>query len=248
MKNLFKTMNWQISITRILKAFNFNIFSILISFSIYSCTENNNSEQQAVQKPEEANIPIESNEILTDNNSINLNEFGMSFKVPEKLSILQKNYQFATTLVAHGATAESGEIVLITPSIDNWESYAAQLQNSNFEIDYDNYTANLNSPELGMNLNTTYISSPNGGGLLVMYIIKNDLEPTISTETRNEIVKSVKHFSPTWTYENRLAFFQQQQVQQQQLSDQEKLQKLRSEHRQNQFDLQMLQLENQLGN
>lgn len=247
MKNLSKTMKWQISYSQKVKALNFNIFTFLITIFI-SCTENNNTVQQTSKKPVEANIPIESNEILTDNNSIKLNEFGMLFKVPKQMTVLQKNYQFSTTMVANGANAESGEIVLITPSIDNWESYATQLQNNNFEIDYDNFTANLNSPELGMNLNTTYISSPNGGGLLVMYIIKNDLEPSISIETRNEIVKSVKHFSPTWTYENRLAFFQQQQAQQQQLSDQEKLQKLRSEHRQNQFDLQMLQLENQLGN
>ena len=91
------------------------------------------------------------------------------------------------------------------------------------------------------------VQSPAGGGLLVMHILKNGVNQSISYENLQNIIQSVSHYQPTWSLENRIAFYQQQQEQHQQLNERQKLAEIRANHEKNQLDMLGLQLDGLIG-
>jgi hypothetical protein len=220
---------------------------ILVGFS---CSNNTNSiENDSEIKTDSAQvevIPEEKSEAKINGETLSLDEFGMAFTVPNNLAFLQKNNQFVSALVPIGGNAESGEFVIITPTVETGNSFSSQMQQSGFEIGTDthnNLTASISDAQAGIAMNATFVQSPEGGGLLVMYALKDGVNPTISEEDLQNIIQSVSHFTPTWSLENRIAFYQQKQ----QLNDQQKLAKMRADHKKNQLDMLGLQVEGLIG-
>jgi molybdopterin-binding protein len=219
---------------------------ILVIFLNISCSTNseNTTKTIDIDTAQSVNIaPIIEEKAVQ---SVRLDEFGMAYEVPESISFLQKNNQFVSTLVPNGGNAESGEFVVITPTVESVENITSELQQAGFEVgtdSFNNLTASISNVEEGVTISSTMVQSPAGGGLLVMHILKSGVNQSISNENLQNIIQSVSHYQPTWSLENRIAFYQQQQ----QLNEQQKLAEIRANHEKNQLDMLGLQLDGLIG-
>lgn len=223
---------------------------ILCLIAGFSCSTKNGSVEGGSKIESDTTkigeVPDVVPELEVTEGTVKLDEFGMTYNVPETLSFLQKNNQFVSILTPNGGNAESGEFVIITPTVESGNSFSSQMQESGFEIGTDshnNITATISNSQTGVAINSTFVQSPEGGGLLVMYVLKDGVNPAIADEEFQSIVSSISHYSPTWSLENRVAFYQQQQ----QLNEQQKLAKIRSDREKNQLDMLGLQLDGIIG-
>jgi hypothetical protein len=242
--------NKNFKIADCLKKIVFGQGLILCLIAGFSCSNNNGSVEDGSKIESDTTKIGEVPEVVPEpevtEGTVKLDEFGMAYNVPETLSFLQKNNQFVSILTPNGGNAESGEFVVITPTVESGNSFSSQMQESGFEISTDshnNLTATISNSQTGVAVNSTFVQSPDGGGLLVMYVLKDGVNPAISDEEFQSIVSSVSHYAPTWSLENRVAFYQQQQ----QLNEQQKLAKIRSDHEKNQLDMLGLQLDGIIG-
>jgi hypothetical protein len=231
-----------------------NFLAIVLLLFLFSCSNDSTSDlSHTTTKVDSIATFVEKTMPIIEKNdeseTITISEFGISYEVPASLNILQKNFQFATSLTAKGLKNEPNELLIITPTVETAETFSTQMQNEGLEVSNENNNLVVNAPNnnLGIEMKSIYISSPNEGGILVIYILKNGIEPKINESEINELVNSIKYTEPTWTISDRIAFYQQLQTQQQQLSDQEKLAKLRRDHQQNQLDMLGLQVDGLIG-